>query len=52
MITTRRRLEPSIFDLPVDKMRAGYYTDAYFNHTRSTLLRDGRRPQVVLQVFQ
>ena len=34
VITTRRRLEPSIFDLPVDKMRAGYYTDAYFNHTR------------------
>ena len=52
MITTRRRLDPSIFDLPVDKMRAGYYTDVYFNHTRSTLLRDGRRPQVVLQVFQ
>ena len=52
MITTGRRLEPSIFDLPVDKMRAGYYTDAYFNHTRSTLLRDGRRPQVVMQVFQ
>src|SRR4029077_19805084 len=52
VITTGRRLEPSIFDLPVDKMRAGYYTDAYFNHTRSTLRRDGRRPQVVLQVFQ
>ena len=52
MITTRRRLEPSIFDLPVEKMRAGYYTDAYFNHTRSTLLQDGRRPQVVMQVFQ
>ena len=38
VITTRRRLDPSIFDLPVEKMRAGYYTDAYFNHTRSTLL--------------
>ena len=52
MITTRKRLDPAIFDLPVDKMRAGYYTDAYFNHTRSTLLQDGRRPQVVMQVFQ
>ena len=33
-------------------MRAGYYTDAYFNHTRATLLRDGRHPRVVMQVFQ
>jgi nicotinate phosphoribosyltransferase len=52
MITTRKRLDPSIFELPVEKMRAGYYTDAYFNHTRSTLLRDGRRPRVVMQIFQ
>jgi nicotinate phosphoribosyltransferase len=52
MVTTRKRLDPAVFDLPVEKMRAGYYTDAYFNHTRATLLRDGRRPDVVLQVFQ
>jgi nicotinate phosphoribosyltransferase len=47
-----RRLPPEIFDLPVEKLRAGYYTDAYFNHARSTLLEDGRRPRVVMQVFQ
>ena len=52
MITTRKRLDPTIFDLPVEKMRAGYYTDAYFNHTRAALLQDGRRPHVVMQVFQ
>ena len=53
MITTRtRRLDPGVFDLPVEKMRAGWYTDAYFNHTRATLLEDGRHPQVVMQVFQ
>ena len=52
MITTRRRLDPAVFDLPVEKMRAGWYTDAYFNHTRATLLEDGRRPNVVMQVFQ
>ena len=46
------RLDPSVFDLPVEKMREGYYTDAYFNHTRSALLADGRRPRVVMQVFQ
>jgi nicotinate phosphoribosyltransferase len=47
-----RRLPPEIFDLPVDKMREGYYTDAYFNHARSTLLADGRLPRIVMQVFQ
>ena len=33
-------------------MRSGYYTDAYFNHARATLLADERRPRVVMQVFQ
>ncbi|HUJ91190.1 MAG TPA: hypothetical protein VLW05_00715 [Gaiellaceae bacterium] len=48
----RQRLDPGIFDLPVEKMRAGWYTDAYFNHARATLLEDGRHPHVVMQVFQ
>jgi nicotinate phosphoribosyltransferase len=46
------RLPPEVFDLPVEKMREGYYTDAYFNHARATLLADGRQPRVVMQVFQ
>ena len=50
--TARKRLPPEIFDLPVEKMREGYYTDAYFNHTRETLLADERHPRVVMQVFQ
>jgi nicotinate phosphoribosyltransferase len=50
--TSRSRLDPDVFDLPVEKMRAGYYTDAYFNHSRATLLADGRHPRVVMQVFQ
>ncbi len=55
MATTERpreRLSPEVFDLPVEKMREGYYTDAYFNHTREALLADGRQPRVVMQVFQ
>ncbi len=52
MTSTHKRLDPSIFDLPVEKMRAGWYTDAYFNHTRATLIEDGRHPNVVMQVFQ
>ncbi|HEU5277540.1 MAG TPA: hypothetical protein VFU26_01420 [Gaiellaceae bacterium] len=51
-VRTRERLPPEIFDLPVEKMRAGYYADAYFNHARATLLHDGRHPRVVMQVFQ
>jgi nicotinate phosphoribosyltransferase len=49
---TRERLPPEIFDLPVEKMRAGYYADAYFNHARAALEHDGRHPRVVMQVFQ
>ena len=48
----RERLPPEVFDLPVEKMREGYYADAYFKHARATLLRDGRCPRVVMQVFQ
>jgi nicotinate phosphoribosyltransferase len=50
--TERKRLPPEIFDLPIEKMREGYYSDAYFNHARETLLADGRNPRVVMQVFQ
>jgi nicotinate phosphoribosyltransferase len=49
---TRERLSPDVFDLPVEKMRDGYYTDAYFNHARAALLQDGRHPRVVMQLFQ
>ena len=52
MITTKKRLDPAIFDLPVEKMRAGWYTDAYFNHTRDALREAGRHPRVVVQAFQ
>ena len=50
--TRGRRLPPEIFDLPVEKMRQGYYTDEYFNQTRRVLLEDARHPRVVMQVFQ
>jgi nicotinate phosphoribosyltransferase len=47
-----KRLAPEVFELPVEKIRDGYYTDAYFNHARSALLADGLRPTVLMQVFQ
>jgi nicotinate phosphoribosyltransferase len=48
---SRRRLDPTIFNLPTDKMRAGYYSDAYFNRVKEILERDGRHPRVLMQVF-
>ena len=52
-MTTPRppRLDPAIFNLPVDKMRAGYYSDKYFVRAREILLADGHRPRVTMQVF-
>jgi len=51
-LTERRRLAPSTFRLPVEKIRDGYYSDAYFNHTKALLEADGHHPHVVMQVFQ
>jgi len=45
------RLDPSIFHLPVERMRAGYYSDKYFVRTRDILLANGNRPRVTMQVF-
>jgi nicotinate phosphoribosyltransferase len=50
--TDGRRLDPAIFNLPVEKMRDGYYSDAYFNRAREILERDRYRPTVRMQVFQ
>jgi nicotinate phosphoribosyltransferase len=46
------RLDPEIFRLPVDRIREGYYSDAYFVLTKSLLESEGRHPQVTMQVFQ
>ncbi len=50
-MTRRRRLDPAIFHLPVDKMREGYYSDKYFVRSREILLHDHHRPRVTMQVF-
>ncbi len=47
----RKRLDPSIFNLPVAKMRSGYYSDKYFVRTREVLLADDHHPRVLMQVF-
>ncbi len=51
MVTTRR-LHPSVFRLPIEKIRAGYKSDIYFGRTKYVLEKDGRRERVTMQVFQ
>ena len=46
------RLDPSIFALPVEKMRSGYYSDKYFVRTREQLLAGRNNPSVTMQVVQ
>jgi nicotinate phosphoribosyltransferase len=46
------RLDPAIFRLPVDRIRAGYYSDAYFVHTKTLLEAENHHPCVTMQAFQ
>ena len=51
MTPRHTRLDPAIFNLPVEKMRSGYYSDKYFVRAREILLADRTRPRVTMQVF-
>lgn len=51
MSPSRPRLDPTIFHLPVERMRAGYYSDKYFVRARDVLERDDHNPVVTMQVF-
>ena len=46
------RLAPEVFRLPVERIRDGYYSDAYFNYTKELLEHERRDPRVTMQVFQ
>jgi nicotinate phosphoribosyltransferase len=48
----RERLSPEVFRLPVDRIRAGYYSDAYFNFTKRVLEMEDHKGRVLMQVFQ
>lgn len=45
------RLDPEIFNLPVERMRDGYYSDKYFVRAREILELDDYHPTVTMQVF-
>jgi nicotinate phosphoribosyltransferase len=46
------RVPPEVFQLPVERMRQGYYSDKYFVRARDVLVGAGRNPHVTMQVFQ
>jgi nicotinate phosphoribosyltransferase len=48
----RDRLSPDVFRLPVERIRSGYYSDAYFNFTKQVLEREDHHTRVLMQVFQ
>jgi nicotinate phosphoribosyltransferase len=50
--STRQRLDPDIFRLPVERIRSGYYADAYFVYTKQLLEAENHHPRVTMQVFQ
>ena len=46
-----KRLAPSLFKIPTDKIRSGYYTDRYFLRVRDILISDQLDVQVGYQFF-
>ncbi|MCQ2381615.1 MAG: quinolinate phosphoribosyl transferase, partial [Acidaminococcaceae bacterium] len=47
----KNRLPVSHFHFPVEKIKQGYYSDAYFLRTEEILNADNNHPQILMQVF-
>jgi nicotinate phosphoribosyltransferase len=52
LTTVRERLDPAVFGLPIERLRDGYYSDAYFTFSKEVLEAEGHHPRVTMQVFQ
>src|ERR1019366_1034103 len=50
--SARQRLDPEISRLPIERIRRGYYSDAYFVYTKQLLEAENHHPHVTMQVFQ
>jgi nicotinate phosphoribosyltransferase len=48
----KHRLPATHFNLPIDDIRNGYYSDSYFVRSKMILEKDNYNPQVLMQVFQ
>ena len=45
------RIPVENFSFPVEKIKAGYYSDAYFMRAREILNGDNHYPRLLMQVF-
>jgi nicotinate phosphoribosyltransferase len=45
------RLDPQVFKVPIDKIRAGYYSDKYFLRVSQILRKEQYNPHVLYQFF-
>ena len=48
----KKRLPVEHFSFPVEQIKSGYYTDAYFLRTHEILTQDEHHPKVLMQIFQ
>jgi nicotinate phosphoribosyltransferase len=48
---TKTRLDPKVFKVPIDKLRAGYYSDKYFLRVSEILRKERHNPRVLYQFF-
>ena len=46
----KKRIDPALFDLPVERIRAGEFSDVYFNRARAALRTAERSARVTWQV--
>ena len=46
----KKRLDPAAFNLPVEAIKSGFYTDTYFVRSREILAAEGKSPRVLIQV--
>lgn len=46
----RKRIDPALFELPVERIREGFYSDVYFNRSREAIRATGRAARVTWQV--
>lgn len=46
----RKRIDPALFALPIEQIRTGVYSDAYFNSSRAALQAEGRSARVTWQL--
>jgi len=50
-LNERKRLDPRVFKVPIDRIRAGYYSDKYFTRYVEVLKKDNKHKRALYQFF-